>query len=162
MTDASQDQPRASTPQDRGAISKEGGDRDQFAKSDIDAEDYANVLLSPARPHRYLEELGFETDPEPEDDGDGDQNNCSVDRGPLLFQALRPRRGRRGPSLGTGRRPRQSRREARSSRSQRRLRSPVVIPPEESAILHGRDPIWDGDLDASALTGRDKATLREF
>jgi hypothetical protein len=38
----------------------------------------------------------------------------------------------------------------------------VIIPPEESAVLHAQDPVWNGDLDAPALSDRDKATLREF
>jgi hypothetical protein len=38
----------------------------------------------------------------------------------------------------------------------------VIIPPEESAVFHAQDPVWNGDLDAPALTDRDKATLREF
>ncbi len=37
-----------------------------------------------------------------------------------------------------------------------------MIPPEESAVFHAQDPVWNGDLDACALTGRDKAILREF
>ncbi|KID82373.1 ATP-dependent DNA helicase PIF1 [Metarhizium guizhouense ARSEF 977] len=47
-------------------ISEEGDNRDQFSESGIDAEDYANILLSPARPRRYLEQLGIEQDSEPE------------------------------------------------------------------------------------------------
>ena len=38
----------------------------------------------------------------------------------------------------------------------------MIIPPEESAVFHAQDPVWNGDLDAPALTDRDKATLREF
>jgi hypothetical protein len=38
----------------------------------------------------------------------------------------------------------------------------VIIPPEELAGFHAQDPVWNGDLDAGALTDRDKATLREF
>ncbi|KHO00508.1 ATP-dependent DNA helicase PIF1 [Metarhizium album ARSEF 1941] len=149
------------------------GKRGQFSESDIDAEDYANVLLSPARPRRYLEKLGIEPDSEPgEEDEDGDKDNDPVDGSPLGRQLLqpsaRPRRGRRGPAPGTGGRPRRSRRVTRSSRSskssrpQRRLRSPVMIPPEELAVFHAQDPVWNGDIDACALTDRDKATLREF
>ncbi|KID84375.1 ATP-dependent DNA helicase PIF1, partial [Metarhizium majus ARSEF 297] len=156
-----------------GMVSKEGDDRGQFSESDIDAEDYANVLLSPARPRRYLEQLGIEPDSEPgEEDEDGDKDNDPVDGSPLGRQLLqpsaRPRRGRRGPAPGTGGRPRRSRRVTRSSRSskssrpQRRLRSPVMIPPEELAVFHAQDPVWNGDIDACALTDRDKATLREF
>ncbi|KAM4061282.1 PIF1-like helicase [Hirsutella rhossiliensis] len=78
-------------------------DYGRFSGSDIDAEDYVNVLLSPARPRRYLERLGIEPDSEP-----------------------------------------------------------VIIPPEELAVFHAQDPVWNGDLDACALTDRDKATLREF
>src|ERR1044071_7463175 len=112
-------------------MSKEGDDRGQFSESDIDAEDYANVLLSPARPRRYLEQLGIEPDSEQgEEDEDSDRDNDSVDRSPLRRQPLQPsaqpRRGRRGPGPGTGGRPRRPRREKRSSRPQRRLRSPVI------------------------------------
>ncbi|KID96194.1 ATP-dependent DNA helicase PIF1, partial [Metarhizium majus ARSEF 297] len=86
-----------------GMVSKEGDDRGQFSESDIDAEDYANVLLSPARPRRYLEQLGIEPDSEPgEEDEDGDKDNDPVDGSPLGRQLLqpsaRPRRGRRGPA----------------------------------------------------------------
>ncbi|KAK4068341.1 hypothetical protein Purlil1_13812 [Purpureocillium lilacinum] len=148
-------------------ISKEGDDRGQFSESDIDAEDYANVLLSPARPRRYLEQLGVEPDSEPGEEADNsERDDSSVDtsslrRRPLQPSAL-PRRGRRGPAPGTGGRPRKSRRKARTPRRQRRLRSPVIIPPEELAVFHAQDPVWNGDLDACALTERDKATLREF
>jgi hypothetical protein len=38
----------------------------------------------------------------------------------------------------------------------------VIIPPEESAVFHAQDPVWNGDLEAAALNGRDKAILREF
>ena len=38
----------------------------------------------------------------------------------------------------------------------------MIIPPEELAVFHAQDPVWNGDLDACALTDRDKATLREF
>ncbi|EXU95902.1 AAA ATPase, helitron and PIF1-like helicase domain protein [Metarhizium robertsii] len=156
-----------------GMVSKEGDDRGQFSESDIDAEDYANVLLSPARPRRYLEQLGIEPDSEPgEEDEDGDKDNDPVDGSPLGRQLLQPsaqpRRGRRGPAPGTGGRPRRSRRVTRSSRSsrssrlQRRLRSPVMIPPEELALFHAQDPVWNGDIDVCALTDRDKTTLREF
>ncbi|KJK73473.1 hypothetical protein H634G_11286 [Metarhizium anisopliae BRIP 53293] len=153
-----------------GMVSKEGDDRGQFSESDIDAEDYANVLLSPARPRRYLEQLGIEPDSEPgEEDEDGDKDNDPVDGSPLGRQlpqpSAQPRCGRRGPAPGTGGRPRRSRRVTRSSRSsrpQRRLRSPVMIPPEELAVFHAQDPVWNGDIDACALTDRDKATLREF
>lgn len=37
-----------------------------------------------------------------------------------------------------------------------------MIPPEESAVFHAQDPVWNGDLEACALTGRDKTILREF
>ncbi|KJK85270.1 hypothetical protein H633G_10889, partial [Metarhizium anisopliae BRIP 53284] len=165
--DASQDRPRTGGVQGVGMISREGDDGDQFSESDTDAEDYANVLLSPARPRRYLEQLGIEPDSEPgEEDEDGDRGNDSVDGSPLrrrpLQPSAQPRRGRRGPAPGTGGRPRRSRRVTRSSRPQRRLRSPVIIPPEELAVFHAQDPVWNGDLDACALTDRDKATLREF
>ncbi|XP_044718718.1 PIF1-like helicase domain-containing protein [Hirsutella rhossiliensis] len=111
-------------------------DYGRFSESDIDAEDYVNVLLSPARPRRYLERLGIEPDSEPgEEDEDGDRNNDSVDRSPLRRRppqpSARPRRGRRGPA-------------------------------PELAVFHAQDPVWNGDLDACALTDRDKATLREF
>ncbi|KJZ72272.1 hypothetical protein HIM_04084 [Hirsutella minnesotensis 3608] len=165
--DARPDRLRTGGFQGGGMIPKEGDDRGQFSESDIDAEDYVNVLLSPARPRRYLEQLGIEPDSEPgEEDEDGDRNNDSVDRSPLRRwpprPSARPRRGRRGPAPGTGGRPRRSRRETRSSRPPRRLRSPVIIPPEELAVFHAQDPVWNGDLDACALTDRDKATLREF
>lgn len=38
----------------------------------------------------------------------------------------------------------------------------MIIPPEELAVSHAQDPVWNGDLDACALTDHDKATLREF
>lgn len=38
----------------------------------------------------------------------------------------------------------------------------MIIPPEELAVFHAQDPVWNGDLDACALTDHDKATLREF
>ncbi|XP_044718863.1 PIF1-like helicase domain-containing protein [Hirsutella rhossiliensis] len=82
-------------------------DYGRFSGSDIDAEDYVNVLLSPARPRR-----------------------SPLRRRPPQPSA-RPRRGRRGPA-------------------------------PELAVFHAQDPVWNGDLDACALTDRDKATLREF
>ncbi|KAK8912669.1 hypothetical protein VCV18_012348 [Metarhizium anisopliae] len=167
--DASQDPLRTGGLQVGGLLSKQGDDRVQFSESDIDAEGYANVLLSPARPRRYLEQLGIEPDSESgEEDEDGDRDNNSVDRSPLrrrpLQPSAQPRRGRRGPAPGTGGRPRGPRRETRtrSSGPPRRLRSPVIIPPEELAVFYAQDPVWNGDLDACALTDRDKATLREF
>ena len=37
-----------------------------------------------------------------------------------------------------------------------------MISPEQSAVFHAQDPVWNGDLDACALTDRDKVILREF
>ncbi|KAF5127214.1 ATP-dependent DNA helicase pif1 [Metarhizium anisopliae] len=146
-------------------MNKEGDDGGQFSESDIDVEDYFNLLLSPTRPRGYLEQLGIESDSDPGDEDEGD-NNDGVDESPLRRRlrqiAVQSRRGRRGPAPGTGGRPRKSRRQSRSSIPPRRVRSPVIIPPEESAVFHAQDPVWNGDLDASALSDRDKATLREF
>ncbi|KAH8654282.1 hypothetical protein BGZ61DRAFT_287644, partial [Ilyonectria robusta] len=146
-------------------IIKEGDDWGQFSESDIDAEDYFNLLLSPVRPRRYLEQIGVECDSDP-GDGDESDGNDSVDEGPVRHRSrlpsARPRTGRRGPAPGTGGRPRRSQRQTRSLRPPRRIRSPVRIPPEESAVFHAQDPVWNGDLEACALTGRDKAILREF
>ncbi|KAK8913452.1 hypothetical protein VCV18_011458 [Metarhizium anisopliae] len=149
----------------RDEITGEGESGGQFSESDIDAEDYFNLLLSPARPRRYLEQLGVGSDSDPGDE-DEDGNNDCVDESPLRRRSRQPvtqsRRGRRGPAPGTGGRPRKSRRQSRSSIPPRRVRSPVIIPPEESAVFHAQDPVWNGDLDAHALSDRAKATLREF
>ncbi|KAK8912099.1 hypothetical protein VCV18_012612 [Metarhizium anisopliae] len=146
-------------------ITGEGEDGGQFSESDIDAEDYFNFLLSPARPRRYLEQLGVGSDSDPGDE-DEDGNNDCVDESPLRRRSRQPvaqsRRGRRGPAPGTGGRPQKSRRQSRLSIPPRRVRSPVIIPPEESSLFHAQDPVWNGDLDAPALTDCDKATLREF
>ncbi|EXU94892.1 PIF1-like helicase [Metarhizium robertsii] len=151
---------------EQSEISKEGHDDGQFSESDVDAEDYFNLLLSPVRPRRYLEQLGVECDSDPGDednnDDDGSMEESSLRHHLQRQHSTQPRRGRRGPAPGAGGRPRQSRRQARSSKPPRRYRSPVVIPPEESAVLHAQDPVWNGDLDACALTCRDKAILREF
>ncbi|KAJ0125800.1 Uncharacterized protein HZ326_31096, partial [Fusarium oxysporum f. sp. albedinis] len=163
--DGSQDQLRPSGFLDGDGIIKEGDDRGQFSESDIDADDYFNLLLSPARPRRYLKQLGVESDSDLGDEDENDDNDC-VDGSPLRHRLRQPsaqlRRGRRGPAPGTGGRPRKSRRQTRSSMPPRRIRSPVIIPPEESAVFHAQDPVWNGDLEACALTGRDKAILREF
>ncbi|KAG6992212.1 ATP-dependent DNA helicase pif1 [Fusarium oxysporum f. sp. conglutinans] len=163
--DASQDRLQPSELLGGDEIRKEGDDRGQFSESDIDAEDYFNLLLSPARPRRYLKQLGVESDPDLGDEHENSDNDC-VDGSPLRHRlrqpSARPRRGRRGPAPGTGGRPRKSPRQARSSMPPRRIRSPVIIPPEELAVFHAQDPVWNGDLDACALTDRDKATLREF
>ena len=37
-----------------------------------------------------------------------------------------------------------------------------MIPPEELTVFHAQDPVWNGDIDACALTDRDKATPRKF
>ncbi|KAH7117397.1 hypothetical protein EDB81DRAFT_818382, partial [Dactylonectria macrodidyma] len=50
------------------------GDIGEFSESDIDAEDYFNLLLSPARPRRYLEQLGVECDSESGDKDENDEN----------------------------------------------------------------------------------------
>ncbi|KAJ3455288.1 hypothetical protein MRS44_013888 [Fusarium solani] len=138
---------------------------DRFSESDIDADDYFNLLLSPARPRRYLKQLGVESDSDLGDEDENDDNDC-VDGSPLRHRlrqpSAQPRRGRRGPAPGIGGRPRKSRTQTRSSMPPRRIRSPVIIPPEESAVFHAQDPVWNGDLEACALTGRDKAILREF
>ncbi|KAI8416687.1 hypothetical protein FOFC_03000 [Fusarium oxysporum] len=163
--DASQDRLQPSELLGGDEIRKEGDDRGQFSESDIDVEDYFNLLLSPARPRRYLKQLGVESDPDLGDEHENSDNDC-VDGSPLRHRlrqpSARPRRGRRGPAPGTGGRPRKSPRQARSSMPPRRIRSPVIIPPEELAVFHAQDPVWNGDLDACALTDRDKATLREF
>ncbi|KAH7461808.1 hypothetical protein FOMA001_g3573 [Fusarium oxysporum f. sp. matthiolae] len=162
--DGSQDQLRPSGFLDGDGIIKEGDDRGQFSESDIDADDYFNLLLSPARPRRYLKQLGVESDSDLGDEDENDDNDC-VDGSPLRHRLRQPsaqlRRGRRGPAPGTGGRPRKSRRQTRSSMPPRRIRSPVIIPPEESAVFHAQDPVWNGDLEACALTGRDKAILRD-
>ncbi|KAF5132979.1 hypothetical protein E5D57_003601 [Metarhizium anisopliae] len=146
-------------------MTKKADDKGQLSKSDIDVEDYFNLLLSPARPRRYLEQLGLESDAELGDEEEGGSDDC-LDDDPRRHRSPQPaaqlRRGRRGPAPGTGGRPRKSRRQIRSSIPPRRVRSPVIIPPEESAVSHAQDPVWNGDLDAAALTDRDKATLREF
>ncbi|KAL6405434.1 ATP-dependent DNA helicase PIF1 [Ilyonectria robusta] len=108
---------------------------------------------------------GVECDFDPGDEDENDDNN-SVDGSPLRYRlpqpSAQPRRGRRGPAPGTGGRPRQSRRQTPSSRPPRRYRSLVMIPPEESAVFYAQDPVWNGDLEACALTGCDKEILREF
>ncbi|KAJ3517269.1 hypothetical protein NM208_g14729 [Fusarium decemcellulare] len=138
--DGSQDQLRTSGFLDGDGVIKEGDDRGQFSESDIDADDYFNLLLSPARPRRYLKQLGVETDSDLGDEDENDDNEC-VDGSPLRHRlrqpSAQPRRGRRGPAR-------------------------VIIPPEESAVFHAQDPVWNGDLGACALTGRDRAILREF
>ncbi|KID81680.1 ATP-dependent DNA helicase PIF1 [Metarhizium guizhouense ARSEF 977] len=163
--DGGQDQPRPNGSSAGDGMIKEGDDGGEFSESDIDVEDYFNLLLSPTRPRGYLEQLGIESDSDPGDEDEGD-NNDGVDESPLRRRlrqtAAQSRRGRRGPAPGTGGRPRKSRRQSRSSIPPRRVRSPVIIPPEESAVFHAQDPVWNGDLDASALSDRDKATLREF
>ncbi|KID95259.1 ATP-dependent DNA helicase PIF1, partial [Metarhizium majus ARSEF 297] len=71
-----------------GMVSKEGDDRGQFSESDIDAEDYANVLLSPARPRRYLEQLGIEPDSEPGEGAgwlDSSERTCITTLLPIAF-----------------------------------------------------------------------------
>ena len=105
----------------RDEITIEEDDRGQSSESDIDAEDRYNLLLSPVRPRRYLEQLGVECDSGPGDEDDNDDND-SMDESPLRHRLRQPsaqpesgRRGRRGPALGTGGRPRQSRRQTRSS-----------------------------------------------
>lgn len=146
-------------------ITMEGVDGGHFCESDMDAEDYFNLLLSPARPRRYLKQLGGSAS-EPGDEDENEEEADSIEKN-LLCHRLRqpsaqPRHGRRGLAPGTGGRPRQSRRQTQSSRSPRRCRSPVIIPPEESAVFHAQDPVWNVDLEAAALSGRDKAILREF
>jgi hypothetical protein len=146
-------------------MTKKADDKGQLSESDIDVEDYFNLLLSPARPRRYLEQLGLESDAELGDEDEGGSDDC-LDDDPRRHRSRQPaaqlRPGRRGPAPGTGGRPRKSRRQIRSSIPPRRVQSPVIIPPEESAVFHAQDPVWNGDLDAPALTDRDKATLREF
>ncbi|RKK17321.1 hypothetical protein BFJ67_g17727, partial [Fusarium oxysporum f. sp. cepae] len=146
--DASQDRLQPSELLGGDEIRKEGDDRGQFSESDIDAEDYFNLLLSPARPRRYLKQLGVESDPDLGDEHENSDNDC-MDGSPLRHRlrqpSARPRRGRRGPAPGTGGRPRKSPRQARSSMPPRRIRSPVIIPPEELAVFHAQDPVWNGD-----------------
>ncbi|KJK85354.1 hypothetical protein H633G_10806 [Metarhizium anisopliae BRIP 53284] len=101
--DGGQDQlwPNGSSAGD--GIIKEGDDRGQFSESDIDAEDYFNLLLSPARPRRYLEQLGVESDAELGDEDEGGNDDC-VDDDPRRHRsrqhAAQLRRGRRGPGPG--------------------------------------------------------------
>ncbi|RSL79545.1 hypothetical protein CDV31_017197, partial [Fusarium ambrosium] len=147
--DTGQDRPRPSGLPDGDGIAKEGDDWGQFSESDIDAEDYFNLLLSPVRPRRYLEQIGVECDSDP-GDGDESDGNDSVDEGPVRHRSGLPsarlRTGRRGLAPGTGGRPRRSQRQTRSLRPPRRIRSPVRIPPEESAVFHAQDPVWNGDI----------------
>ncbi|KAF5139524.1 hypothetical protein E5D57_003320 [Metarhizium anisopliae] len=164
----SQDRLQPNEPLDGDGITKEADDRGQFSESDVDVEDYFNLLLSPARPRKYLEHLGVESDSDLGDE-DGNDNSNALDESPLRYCSRQPstksgprRRARRGPAPGTGGRPKKSQRQTRSSGPPRRYRSPVMIPPEESAVFHAQDPVWNGDLDACALTCRDKAILREF
>jgi hypothetical protein len=149
------------------------GEKGEFSESNIDAEDYFNLLLSPARPRRYVEQLGVECDSEPGDEDENDEKeDDTLDESPLPRRSRQPsaqpsrgRRGRRGPAPGTGGRPRKSRKQAQHPqppRLPRRYRSPVMISPEQSAVFHAQNPVWNGDLDACALTDRDKAILREF
>ncbi|KJZ69841.1 hypothetical protein HIM_10769 [Hirsutella minnesotensis 3608] len=171
--DASRDRPQPSGLLDGDQVAKEGGDRDQFSEPDMDAEDYFNLLLSPVRPRRYREPLGADCDSDAENEGENSAND-SVYESPVRSRLQQPsaqsRRGRRGPAPGTGGRPRQPgrriqrqpRRQARPSRPPRRVGSPVIIPPEESAVFQAQDPVWNGNLDACALTDCDRATLREF
>ncbi|KHO10579.1 Beta-ketoacyl synthase [Metarhizium robertsii ARSEF 23] len=115
-------------------MTKKADDKGQLSESDIDVEDYFNLLLSPARPRRFLKKLGVESDSELGDEDEGGSDD-GVDESPLRRRSRQPaaqsRRGRRGPA-------------------------------PESAVFHAQDPVWNGDLDAPALTDRDKATLREF
>ncbi|KAL6405464.1 transposase [Ilyonectria robusta] len=146
------------------------GDKGEFSKSDIDAEDYFNLLLSPARPRRYPKQLGVECDSEPGDEDENDENDDdTVGESPLRRRSRQPsaqpshgRRGRRGPAPGTGGRPRKSQTQAQPPQPPRRYRSPVMISPEQSAVFHAQDPVWNGDLNACTLTDCDKAILREF
>ncbi|EFY90645.1 ATP-dependent DNA helicase PIF1 [Metarhizium acridum CQMa 102] len=164
----SQDRLQPNELLDGDGMTKEADDRGQFSESDVDVEDYFNLLLSPARPRKYLEHLGVESDSDLGDE-DGNDNSNALDESPLRHCSRQPstksgprRRARRGPAPGTGGRPKKSQRQTRSSGPPRRYRSPVMIPPEESAVFHAQDPVWNGDLDACALTCRDKAILREF
>ncbi|OAQ57415.2 ATP-dependent DNA helicase PIF1 [Pochonia chlamydosporia 170] len=169
--DGSQDRLQPNGLLDRDGITKEADDRGQFSESDVDVEDYFNLLLSPARPRKYLEHLGVESDSDLGDEDENDDSNA-LDESPLRHCSRQPstkpgprrraRRARRGPAPGTGGRPKKSQRQTRSSGPPRRYRSPVMIPPEESAVFRAQDPVWNGDLDACALTCRDKAMLREF
>ncbi|KNB13921.1 hypothetical protein FOXG_12538 [Fusarium oxysporum f. sp. lycopersici 4287] len=99
--DGSQDQLRPSGFLDGDGIIKEGDDRGQFSESDIDADDYFNLLLSPDRPRRYLKQLGVESDSDLGDEDENDDNDC-VDGSPLRHRLRQPsaqlRRGRRGPA----------------------------------------------------------------
>ncbi|KAK8912067.1 hypothetical protein VCV18_012842 [Metarhizium anisopliae] len=143
-------------------ITGEGEDGGQFSESDIDAEDYFNFLLSPARPRRYLEQLGVGSDSDPGDE-DEDGNNDCVDESPLRRRSRQPVAQSSVvavvlPLVQEGGHQK-SRRQSRLSIPPRRVRSPVIIPPEESSLFHAQDPVWNGDLDAPALTDCDKATL---
>ncbi|KHO10936.1 Ankyrin repeat-containing domain protein [Metarhizium robertsii ARSEF 23] len=91
---ASQDQPQRSGFPEGGEIGKEWQDGGQFSESDVDAEDFFNLLLSPVRPRRYLEQLGAECDSDPGDEDNRDDDD-SVDESPL-----RHRRGSLPQSQG--------------------------------------------------------------
>ncbi|KAM4063335.1 ATP-dependent DNA helicase PIF1 [Hirsutella rhossiliensis] len=116
----------------------------EFSESDIDAEDYANVLLSPARPRRYLEQLGVEPDSEPgEEDGNGNRDDDSSQG----VVAVVPPQVQEGGQENLG---------------EKRDRRDRTTSSKSSDNSTGRHTVWNGDLDASPLTDRNKATLRDF
>ncbi|XP_044717429.1 uncharacterized protein HRG_08937 [Hirsutella rhossiliensis] len=57
--DASQDRLQLIGLLDGDEVRREGHDSGQFSESDIDAEDYFNLLLSPARPRRIRHSQGL-------------------------------------------------------------------------------------------------------
>lgn len=70
---------------------KKGDNGGQFLESDIDAEDYANLLLSPARPRRHLEQLEAKLDSKLGDkEGNSESDNDSMDGSPLCRLLLQP------------------------------------------------------------------------
>ncbi|KAG7000331.1 hypothetical protein FocnCong_v013276 [Fusarium oxysporum f. sp. conglutinans] len=163
--DASQDRLQPSELLGGDEIRKEGDDRGQFSESDIDAEDYFNLLLSPARPRRYLKQLGVESDPDLGDEHENSDNDCVDGKpsSPSLAAAFRTAKAWSPWSCPWYRRAAEKISKASSivdaattysessDNSTRRIGG-----------LHAQDPVWNGDLDACALTDRDKATLREF
>lgn len=96
---------------ERGGINKEGHDEGQLFKSDIDVKDYFNLLLSPALPQRYLEQLGEKCDSDLGDKNNNNNNNNSINKSPYRYYlrqqySTQLRRGYRSPARRAGRRPR--------------------------------------------------------
>ncbi|KAM4062084.1 hypothetical protein HRG_013542 [Hirsutella rhossiliensis] len=121
-------------------------DGDEFSESDIDAEDYFNLLLSPARPRRYLKQLG----------GTKTRTAMMITWMETLFAiacgSIRHSQGLAAVVLPP---VQEGGRDNLEGKLDRRGR-------HDSAVFHAQDPAWNGDLDACALTDRDKTTLRHF